>query len=109
MFSVDTLVEQIMQERFAISGVTFSNLEQVYDPLVSGLPSMAEVRSHLTANGMSHSLADSLAIKYLKGLRNKDRATVCAVVDLFSDHAAKKALREAGLPQVALNMVSNVD
>jgi hypothetical protein len=40
MFSVDTLVADIFRDRFGFEGIEFSNIEQVYNPNISGIPSI---------------------------------------------------------------------
>jgi hypothetical protein len=104
MFSVDSLVSQIIEERFGISSVNFKNIEQVYNPMLSGIASMTATHKHLISQGMPVHLADSLAVKYLNSLNGK---TVCTVMDLYSSfNQGSNALKQiSSLDQVSLNMV----
>jgi hypothetical protein len=55
-------------DRFGILGVQLNNLEDVYNPMLSGRGSMLDTRSHLIRKGMSSEFADSLAKKYINKL-----------------------------------------
>jgi hypothetical protein len=94
----------MIEERFGISGVSFKNIEQVYNPMLSGTPSMSATHKHLISQGMPVHLADSLAVKYLNGLNDK---TVCTIMDFFSgSNSGFDALKKvSSLEQVSLNMV----
>jgi len=104
MFSVDQLVSQIFEERFGITGVNFKNIEQVYNPMLSGIASMTATHKHLINQGMPVHLADSLAVKYLNSMNEK---TVCTVMDLFgAPNEGFNAIKQIiSLDQVCLNMV----
>lgn len=86
MLSVDTLVADIFRDRFGIEGIEFSNIEQVFDPYVSGIPSIRETQDFLVKNGMSLSMSENLKSKYLDGLKNKHHT--CTLMDLFCDAEA---------------------
>lgn len=88
MFSVDTLVADIFRERFGIEGLDFSNIEQVYDPFVSGIPSVRATQDFLVKNGMIASMSENLKQKYLDGLKNKNYS--CTLMDLFCDPEAQE-------------------
>lgn len=45
-------------ERYGILGVQLDNLEQLYNPLLSGIGSITETRSYLIQKGMNAALAD---------------------------------------------------
>lgn len=57
-----------MLERFGIKGVNLDNIEQVYNPVNTGIASMSATRTFLIQKGMSEELADSLAKRYLNRL-----------------------------------------
>jgi hypothetical protein len=50
---LDQQISKSFEENFGIEGITFSNMEQVYSPLLSGFGQMHETRQHLLKNGMS--------------------------------------------------------
>lgn len=51
--------------RFGIAGIDYTNLEQVYNPAVSGIGSMSATRAHLLMNGMNQQFADLLNARYI--------------------------------------------
>lgn len=77
---LDQAIEDSFLKRFGIEGVSFSNLEQVYSPAISGMGSMAQVRTHLLMNGMTQQFADMLASRYIK---KAEEGTIFAIMDLF--------------------------
>lgn len=85
MFSVDTLVDQIFEERFGIKGVSFSNIEQVYNPYMSGIPTMNDTQEFLVKCGMTEKMAEELKGKYLQKVKKQHTVTI---MDLFSDAKA---------------------
>jgi len=53
--------EQIRQNflvQYGIDGISFSSIEQVYNPLVTGIATMAQTRAHLVRKGMTPDYAD---------------------------------------------------
>lgn len=52
-------------ERFGIKGLTLDTVEQVYNPAKTGIASMLETRNYLIHKGMSETLADNLAKRYI--------------------------------------------
>ena len=73
-------------QRFGLKGVTLDNLEQVYNPLVSGFANMAETRAFLIKRGgMTSQLADNLAKRYINKVEQE--GTVFSVMDLFNGDA----------------------
>lgn len=64
--------QQIFLKRYGIAGVTLDEMEQVYNPIVSGIGSMQETREFLVSRGMSTAQADHLARQYIQRLEGKD-------------------------------------
>ena len=71
---IDQLIENAFLTRFGIKGINYANLEQVYNPLVSGFGTMQEARSHLLKNGMSQQFTDLLAARYIQRLEDREAA-----------------------------------
>jgi hypothetical protein len=55
------LTSQIFKDRYDISGVNIDTIDQVYNPVFSGIGSMEKTREYLIKKGMSSAFADSLA------------------------------------------------
>ena len=70
-----------MLERFGIAGVGLDNLEEVYNPIRSGLFSMSENRANLIQKGMTAHLAETLARRYIL---KSDSNQVFTLMDFFS-------------------------
>mgnify|MGYP000347554634 CR=1 FL=1 len=99
--------EQIRQNflvQYGIDGISFSSIEQVYNPLVTGIATMAQTRAHLVRKGMTPDYADQLAAKYIKNL---EHGQVVRVMDFFDtkrdDFKAMQILSDAPLESVAFN------
>jgi len=90
-FSIDELVTKIFRDRFAVEGVGFSNVHEVFDPRRSGIGSISTMKEHLEDRGMSHALIETLEKRYLQAMRSSKYS--CSIMDLFSDKKAKKALK----------------
>ena len=63
--SVDSLISKIVSEDFGHSEISWNNIEQVFNPYVSGVSSLEEQKQRLVAAGMSFDLADELRRQYL--------------------------------------------
>ena len=88
-------VNRIMLTRFGLSDLSLDNIEQVFNPLVTGFTSMAEARAHLIKRGMTAELADTLARKYIN-----NQTQVYTVMDFFEgakDSTAINALQKTPL------------
>lgn len=66
------MIEHAFLTRFGIKGMNYANLEQVYNPLVSGFGTMQDARSHLLKNGMTQQFTDLLAARYIRKLEDSD-------------------------------------
>lgn len=80
---------KIILDRFGIKNVALDNLEQLYNPLNSGLPSMQETRRHLIQRGMTEELADTIAKRYIT--RCEQGGHVCSIMDLFNSSSNASA------------------
>ena len=67
-------------------------MEQVYNPLVSGMNEMSQVRKHLLSNGMTRQFTDILAAKYIRNLENKEDHKIFRVLDLFDTNKDRKGV-----------------
>jgi len=65
---IDEQISHTFLHKHGIDGITFGSMEQVYNPLRSGISSMQETRASLLKQGMSANFADNLAARYLKGI-----------------------------------------
>ena len=63
---IDAMFEKTFFSQYGIQGIKYGNLEQVYDPMMTGIGSMFETRKHLLAKGMTPQFADLLAARYIK-------------------------------------------
>ena len=66
--SVDGLVSKIIEEDFGHAEIGWNNIEQLYNPHVSGVYSIEEQKRRLVAAGMSVNLAEELSRQYLSKL-----------------------------------------
>jgi len=64
--------------------VTLDNIEQVYNPVYTGIASMSETRTFLIQKGMTEELADTLAKRYLNRLENSQTVSIVSIMDLFN-------------------------
>lgn len=82
---------QIVLDRFGVKGVSLDNLEQVYNPLVSGFGTMQAARAHLIKKGMTAELADKLAQRYISKLE-QEGSQVYSLMDFFNGKASADAI-----------------
>lgn len=75
-------------ERFGIKGVNLNNIEQVYNPVNTGIASMQDTRTFLIQKGMSEELADNLAKRYLNQLETSKSVQIVSVMDLFNSSSS---------------------
>jgi hypothetical protein len=66
--SVNGLVSKIIGEDFGHSQIEWNNIEQVYNPHVSGVYSIEDQKQRLIIAGMSSHLAERLRLLYLSKL-----------------------------------------
>jgi len=69
---IDESIRGSFLRLYGIDGINFANMEEVYNPLMSGLGSMHKVRQHLLSRGMTAQFTDILAAKYIKKVEEKD-------------------------------------
>ena len=81
---LDELVGQAFRENFGIEGVSYENIEDVYDPLLSGFGSLHQTHDFLLSQGMKAETSKMLCRKYLNKLASKDNHQ-CTLMDLFQD------------------------
>lgn len=79
--AINEEVARIMMHRFGLQKLTLDNIEEVYNPLVSGQGNMAETRAYLIQRGMNAELADTLAKRYLNKLETQGQ--IFSLMDLF--------------------------
>lgn len=79
---------QFVEERYGYSNIGLENLEELYNPAVTGIFDMVSNRRHLMEKGMTADFADLLAKRYItkaevcKELNGN--AHVCSIMDLFN-------------------------
>lgn len=105
---LNELIGQIFREGFAIEGINYDNIEQVYNPLLTGLGSLHATHEYLMSQGMSPDTSNMLCRKYLNQLAQTENHQ-CTLMDLFCDQTSKNALHRPGtdLRSVALNFQSS--
>ncbi|CDW78620.1 UNKNOWN [Stylonychia lemnae] len=104
-------IRKHVQERFNIKDIQLDNLEQLYNPLKTGISNMIDNRAYLIKNGMSQQLADLLAKRYLNSLeislRNGDGSHICTLMDLFDSRLDQSqslnSLMKTSLNDVVMN------
>ena len=96
-----------MSESYGIAGVSIDNIEQVFNPYVSGVAQLAEQRQRLVSAGMSVELADSLLKQYLNKVTRE--GNVFSLIDFFVNREAKEALHSPHLAMkdVCLNFATS--
>ena len=101
--SVDGLVSKIIEEDFGHAEIGWNNIEQLYNPHVSGVYSIDDQKRRLVAAGMSVNLAEELSRQYLSKLGRQSR--LFSLMDFFSSERAKKALHDQSLDmkQICMN------
>ena len=67
------------------------NIEQVYNPVNTGIASMEDTRTFLIQKGMSAELADSLAKRYLNRIENSEATKIISLMDLFNSSQSQSA------------------
>jgi hypothetical protein len=77
-------------QRFGIKGVSLDNIEQVYNPLISGISSMHATRTFLISKGMTNELADNLARRYINKLESSGQ--IFSIMDFFNTASNATAL-----------------
>ena len=106
--AINELVGKIFRERYGINGLSYDNIEQVFNPMNSGIPTMGATRDHLVAHGMNPDLADQLSQRYLNRLYRENDYHVCTLMDLFksAETDSKRAIsrRDLALSDIHLNM-----
>lgn len=70
-------------ERFGFKGVTLDNIEDVFNPSVSGIGSMQATRTYLIQRGMSEELVDKLARRYIQKVESSANVKIFSLMDLF--------------------------
>ena len=44
---INSLIQNHFEEHYGIEGITYDNIEQVYNPKISGISTVAETREYL--------------------------------------------------------------
>lgn len=83
---VNELVKEHFEKNYGLK-VDYECLEQVYNPTVTGIKTLAATRDYLLSNGMSDHWADKLMYQYLKKIEKE--SYICTVLDCFSRPEAK--------------------
>lgn len=66
--AVDGLVQKIVREDLGHDDISWSNVEQVFNPYMSGVSTMVQQRERLVSAGMSVKLAETLQRDYLNSV-----------------------------------------
>ena len=115
--SISAIKEQsasIIFDRYGVQGVSLTNLEELYNPMFTGIFSMQDNRRNLIKHGMTAQFADQLAKRYIDKFTPHellgDKGLICSIMDLFnSKNSGSKAitkLLKANFEQVTLNYVT---
>lgn len=105
--SINQEASRAVLERFGIKGVNLDNIEQVYNPVKTGITSMSATRTFLIQKGMSEELADSLAKRYLNRLETSKSVSIVSLMDLFNS-STSQASAEALSALLKANLATEV-
>ena len=105
--SINQEASRAVLERFGIKGVNLDNIEQVYNPVNTGIASMSATRTFLIQKGMSEELADSLAKRYLNRLETSKSVSIVSLMDLFTS-STSQASAEALSALLRANLATDV-
>ena len=64
-FTMNEMIGDMFRNVYGLNGITYNNIEQVYNPLVSGVGSLNKQKQKLVSQGMPLAQADYLRRKYL--------------------------------------------
>ena len=105
--SVDGLVSQIVGQDYGHADIGWNNIEQVFNPHVSGMCSIEAQKQRLVAAGMSVNLVEELSKQYLSKLNQQ--STVHTIMDFFSNDRAKRTLhnQSVDMKNICLNYEGN--
>jgi hypothetical protein len=78
-------------ERFGFKGISLDNLEDVFNPILTGIASMSATRTHLITRGMTEELADKLALRYIQKVESAPDVKIFSLMDLFNSSANHEA------------------
>ena len=96
-------ISETFERQFGIKGITFDNMEQVYNQHVSGIPTVLKTRQYLIEHGMSDTLAKKLMDRYLSKVESF--CDMYSLMDLLTNADARKALNFAKPEHILTNFV----
>lgn len=90
---------KVIYDRYAVSGVNITNLEELYNPMFTGIFDMLDNRQNLIKHGMTAQFADQLAKRYIDKFTPHEvlgeNGHICSIMDLFNTKASgSKALTQ---------------
>ena len=91
----------MVKENYGFEGISFDNIEQLFNPKFTKIGSIQETVDYLVQRGMSYSLAKKLLQQYLNKIEAS--SNIYDLIDLFTDSRAKAAINNAGPDDVILN------
>lgn len=100
---INDLIENHFEEHYGIEGITYDNIEQVYNPKISGIQTLAETRDYLIQHGMTDSLTEQLLQQYLRKVTESSQ--IFSLLDLFSCSKAKAAINKAPIEDICINYI----
>ena len=65
-------IGDIFREGYGIDGITYDNVEEVYNPLRTGFGSLYETHHYLLSMGMKADMSQTLCRRYLNKLASKE-------------------------------------
>ena len=72
-----------IMERFGFKGISLDNIEDVFNPSISGIGNMQATRSYLIQRGMTEQLVDKLARRYIQKVEASANVKIFSLMDLF--------------------------
>jgi hypothetical protein len=76
--------QRALLHRFGFKGINLDNIEDVFNPANTGLPTMKATRTYLIQKGMAEELVDKLARRYIQKIESSADVKIFSLMDLFN-------------------------
>lgn len=76
--------QRALLHRFGFKGINLDNIEDVFNPANTGLPTMKATRTYLIQKGMTEELVDKLARRYIQKIESSADVKIFSLMDLFN-------------------------
>ena len=107
--SIRLLIFLSFSQWISLDWVNLNNIEELFNPLVSGFTSLDKARQHYIEKGMSARTADSIMHRYVA--LSEEKGNIYSIMDFYDskrDASGSNALHNVNsLQNVRLNYISN--